>query len=214
MRKMRLLFQKTGRAIYLSHLDLMRVFQTAFTRAEVPLWFTEGFNPHPYISPITPLPVGVASEYELLDFNTEAEFDLQAACVRLSERLPEGLLVSEMYEAVLAPKQLCKASYTIRISSDNSEALAARCLALFAQDSVFVQKRTKSGDKMIDIKPQIFALSVVSEAEAIVVELMAALSGESVFNPLIFVKALEISEEQLYSVTKTALYAKDGSVFR
>ena len=68
MDKLRLRFSKTGRAIYISHLDLMAAMQRAFARAELPLKFSEGFNPHPQISILLPLSVGTASVCELMDF--------------------------------------------------------------------------------------------------------------------------------------------------
>ena len=67
-KKLRLRFRKTGRAVYISHLDLMRTMQRAFSRAEYELEYSKGFNPHPQISISLPLSVGVASLCELMDF--------------------------------------------------------------------------------------------------------------------------------------------------
>ena len=69
----RLLFEKTGNAVWISHLDLMRVFQRAFKRAGLPLTHTQGFNPRPSVSIALPLSVGVESRCELLDFDLEGE---------------------------------------------------------------------------------------------------------------------------------------------
>ena len=66
--KLRLRFEKTGRAIYISHLDLMRTMQRVFLRADCPLKYSEGFNPHALISILLPLSVGVGSVCELMDF--------------------------------------------------------------------------------------------------------------------------------------------------
>ena len=68
MDKLRLRFEKAGKAIYISHLDLMRVVQRVFLRAGVPLRYSEGFNPHPLISICLPLSVGTESFCELMDF--------------------------------------------------------------------------------------------------------------------------------------------------
>ena len=64
----RLLFSKTGRAKYISHLDLMRTFQRAFSRAGIQIKHTEGFNPHPFVSIALPLSVGYSSQCEILEF--------------------------------------------------------------------------------------------------------------------------------------------------
>ena len=66
MDKLRLRFEKTGRAIYISHLDLMATMQRAFSRAGLELKYSEGFNPHPLISVLLPLSVGTASVCELM----------------------------------------------------------------------------------------------------------------------------------------------------
>ena len=65
----RLLFEKVGRSVWISHLDLMRLFQRAFKRAGLKLKHTQGFNPRPSVSIALPLSVGVESECELLDFD-------------------------------------------------------------------------------------------------------------------------------------------------
>ena len=85
----RLLFEKTGNAIWISHLDLMRLFQRAFKRAGLPLTHTQGFNPRPSVSIALPLSVGVESRCELLDF------DLDGAAVsaqQIMDKLNAGLL--------------------------------------------------------------------------------------------------------------------------
>ena len=96
----RLLFKKTGNAVWMSHLDLMRVFQRAFKRAGLPLTHTQGFNPRPSVSIALPLSVGVESECELLDFDLDGE---QVPCdeilTRLNRALVEGVQVLQVYEA-------------------------------------------------------------------------------------------------------------------
>lgn len=67
----RLLFEKRGDAVYLSHLDLMRVFQRAFKRAGILIWHSQGFSPRAYVSIALPLPVGMESRCEILDFEIE-----------------------------------------------------------------------------------------------------------------------------------------------
>ena len=67
MRKMRVMYKKTGRAVYISHLDIMRTFQRALKRADIDVKHTEGFNPHPYISIALPLSLGYSGECEFLD---------------------------------------------------------------------------------------------------------------------------------------------------
>ena len=82
----RALFEKTGKAVWMSHLDLMRVFQRSFKRAGLPLTHTQGFNPRPSVSIALPLSVGVESVCELLDFDLDgADVPCQEICDRLVE---------------------------------------------------------------------------------------------------------------------------------
>ena len=82
--KLRIRFSKTGRAIWLSHLDLMRTMQRAFLRAGYPLKYSEGFNPHAQISILLPLSVGVSSVCELMDFQLRDDVDLAELPSRLT----------------------------------------------------------------------------------------------------------------------------------
>src|SRR5574344_993465 len=98
MDKLRLRFKKTGRAIYISHLDLMHTLQRCFSRAGFELKYSEGFNPHPQISIALPLSVGCASVCEILDFRLNSETDPAELAARLGSVMPEGIEAIECYE--------------------------------------------------------------------------------------------------------------------
>jgi radical SAM-linked protein len=99
MDKLRLRFSKTGRAVYISHLDLMRTMQRSFLRAGYQLKYSEGFNPHAQISIALPLSVGTGSLCELMDFRLEGEPGLDDMPERLTAKMPEGVRALEAYEA-------------------------------------------------------------------------------------------------------------------
>ena len=85
----RLLFEKRGNAVWISHLDLMRVFQRAFKRAGLPLTHTQGFNPRPSVSIALPLSVGIESGCELLDFDLDGSaMPNEEIRQRLNQALP------------------------------------------------------------------------------------------------------------------------------
>lgn len=95
---LRALFQKTGNAVYISHLDLMRLFQRSFKRAGLPLTHTQGFNPRPSVSIALPLSLGVESRCELLDFELETDtFSNEDICTRLNQALVDGVHVLSVY---------------------------------------------------------------------------------------------------------------------
>ena len=88
MDKLRLRFEKTGKAAYISHLDLLHVMQRVFLRAGVPLKYSEGFNPHAVISICVPLSVGMESVCELMDFRVTRELDIRALPAELNAVSP------------------------------------------------------------------------------------------------------------------------------
>ena len=95
----RALFEKTGNAVWISHLDLMRVFQRSFKRAGLPLTHTQGFNPRPSVSIALPMSVGVESRCELLDFDLEGDpVPNEEICQRLNQALVEGVRVLRVYD--------------------------------------------------------------------------------------------------------------------
>ena len=95
----RLLFEKRGNAVWISHLDLMRLFQRAFKRAGLPLTHTQGFNPRPSVSIALPLSVGVESTCELLDFDLDGEYPSYDQIMdRLNMALVDGVRVLRVYD--------------------------------------------------------------------------------------------------------------------
>ena len=116
----RLLFEKTGDAVWISHLDLMRLFQRAFKRAGLPLTHTQGYNPRPSVSIAMPLSVGVESICELLDFDLEGEKIPNAQIVRrLNEVLVKGIRVLDCLDNGKKLKELAYLDCKLMLRYDN-----------------------------------------------------------------------------------------------
>ena len=116
---LRALFEKTGNAAYISHLDLMRVFQRAFKRAGLPLTHTKGFNPRPSVSIALPLSLGVESICELLDFELETDgFSCEEIKNRLNSNLTEGVRILEVYTTGAKLKHLAYLSCELILEYD------------------------------------------------------------------------------------------------
>ena len=111
MSELRLLFEKRGNARYISHLDLMQVFRRAFARAEIPVAYTQGFHPHPYINILLPLPTGFESTCELLDFALDAPRLPDQFLYRINRALPAGICVTSVGEARTPAKFIRYAAY-------------------------------------------------------------------------------------------------------
>ena len=190
----RLLFSKTGDAVYLSHLDLMRVFQRAFKRAGILIWHSQGFSPRAYVSIALPLPVGMESRCEILDFEIEdGSVELSQLPERLNAVLPAGIRVLRAYESERKIKALTKLSADVTLEYDRGVPAGAQkaLSALFSRESLVIVKRSKKGDKEVDIKPLIYALSIAAASEA-ELRIETVLSAQNPgLNPQLLLTAIE-----------------------
>ena len=159
----RLLFEKKGNAVWISHLDLMRVFQRAFKRAGLPLKHTQGFNPRPSVSIALPLSVGVESGCELLDFDLEgAAVSNEEICQKLNETLVAGVKVLKVYDDGAKIKHLAYLECNVDMEYDAGipEGAEEAVTALFAREDVTVEKKGKNGTTQQNIIPMIRKLEV------------------------------------------------------
>lgn len=167
---LRALFEKTGNAIYISHLDLMRLFQRAFKRAGLPLTHTQGFNPRPSVSIALPLSLGMESRCELLDFELEGEtLSNDEIRTRLNAALTGGVRVLSVYSGGSKLKNLAllDSAVTLEYDAGIPENARERIAALFAQEEVIVEKKGKDGVTEQNIIPMIRRISAepVNERE-------------------------------------------------
>ena len=164
----RLLFEKKGNAVWISHLDLMRLFQRAFKRAGLPLKHTQGYNPRPYVAVALPLSVGVESGCELLDFDLEGgSFTPEQIRDGLNRALVEGVRVLEVYEGGRKIKELSLLDCTVTLEYDRGvpENAVKQIRELFTRPSLAVEKKSKNGPTEQDIIPMIKSISVEQTCE-------------------------------------------------
>lgn len=166
----RLLFEKKGNAVWISHLDLMRVFQRAFKRAGLPLTHTQGFNPRPSVSIALPLSVGIESSCELLDFDLDGD-KLSSAEIkeRLNPMLISGLTVLDVYEDGRKIRDIAYLDCLLRLEYENGipENAVEQMKTLFSQDEVVVTKKNKNGISEQNIIPMIRKLSIQASEEQV-----------------------------------------------
>ena len=168
----RLLFTKTGDAIWISHLDLMRLFQRAFKRAGLALTHTHGYNPRPSVSIALPLSVGVESVCELLDFDLEGE---QVPCEEITRRLNQvlvpGVTVLQTYETGSKLKELAflRCALTMEYDAGVPQNALEEMTELFRRENLLVEKKGKNGIVLQDIIPMIRHISLQQTDENSVV---------------------------------------------
>ena len=145
MDKLRLRFEKTGRAVYISHLDLMHTMQRAFSRAGYELKYSEGFNPHPQISIALPLSVGVASRCEIMDFRLVGDAVLSELPEKLSAVLPEGIRVTDCYEqeSKVALLKYLRIEGSFEYDDREDSAMAEALNEFYSADSIVITKKTQ-----------------------------------------------------------------------
>ena len=160
----RLLFEKTGNAVWISHLDLMRLFQRAFKRAGLPLTHTQGYNPRASVSIALPLSVGVESRCELLEYELEGEDKPthKEIVARLNEALVEGVRVIHSYDNCAKIKNLAFLDATVDLEYDNGIPAGAveAIYRLFAQEEIVVEKKGKNGPTTQNIASMIKKLEI------------------------------------------------------
>lgn len=191
MDKLRLRFEKTGRAIYASHLDLMQTMQRAFARADYDLKYSEGFNPHPQISILLPLSVGAASRCELMDFKLKSDVDLAELPRRLTAALPEGIVVTDCYESQRKVAQLkyLRIQGVFEYDDRAPAAMAGELRSFFAAPELVITKKTKRGFGETDIKLAIREIVFAAADQAVTIEAVIS-AQEPTLNPELLAEAL------------------------
>ncbi len=217
----RLLFKKSGNAIWISHLDLMRLFQRAFRRAGLPLTHTQGFNPRPSVSIALPLSVGVSSDCELLDFSIDGvEVPCDEIKRRLNESLTDGIEVLEVYQNGRKIRDLTHLHTIVTMEYDNGipEGAVAAVQAPYERETLIVPKKTKSGVQDQDIVSMIKELKVTEAGEKEIKLDAIVCCQNPTLNPMQLPLAVTMHTPEFAPdfsrCCRIEIYDKQGNVFR
>ena len=216
----RLLFEKKGNAIWISHLDLMRVFQRSFKRAGLPLTHSQGYNPRPSVSIALPLSVGVESACELLDFELDGyEVSCEEMRDRLNETLVSGVKVLEVYEEARKLKHLAYLDCVVTLEYDNGAPAADAVAELFRRETLFVEKKSKAnGIQDQDILPMIRSLNVEqTDSQTLTISARVCCQNPTL-NPMQMVAAIERHAPELKpdfaKCRRVEVYDTEENIFR
>ena len=209
-------FQKDKGISYASHLDLQRTLQRAFRRANLPLAYTKGYNPHPKLSFATALATGFSSESEWIEVELDTDIQPQTFMDQVNATLPGGLRFHTAFAADdsidTLSKLLCSARYRISLYWEepvSRERLEQAVRDLMNSKEIVVQKKTKSGIKPTNIRPDILEAFVTDEADGPVqVELLGSLTVAGGLRVETFLNALydRLGLAGFATVHRTALY--------
>jgi radical SAM-linked protein len=158
--RIRVKFAKTEPMRFTSHLDLYRAWERLLRRADMPLVFSQGFNPRPRIQLAAPLPLGITSRFEIVDFwLSTGPGDLETISSRLTHAQPPGIEVVEviLVETDSPPlqKKVYAAEYTVALL-DRTPNLDHKIETLMSSEKLLRQKRGKS----YDLRPLIKELTL------------------------------------------------------
>ena len=183
-------FGKQPRLRFISHLDLQRFFQRALNRTGLPIAWTQGFNPHPILSFGSALALGWTSEYEILDVKLSAPMGRRRTEDAMRAALPVDLPVLEVRmvdDRHPAPMAMVRASdYEITLSGETAAATLDAAEEFLRRESVMAMRKTKSGEREVDIRPM--ALSLEREGDVLSARLM--LTEKDTLKPDLLVRAL------------------------
>jgi len=166
MNRLRVRFKRGEEIKFISHLDLIRVWQRAFRRAGVELAYSDGFNPRPRLSLAAPLALGITSSCELMDIYTVQPLSGHALVGMVSSHLPLGLEIEQALsipmESSTLQSQVRFAEYTVQVAATDV-AIVQQCIdKLLATESIHWEHRRDTGVKSYDLRPLIDYLWLIS----------------------------------------------------
>ena len=215
--RLRATFKKTGRAKYISHLDLNRCMLRIFRRSKLPVWYTEGFNPHPYYSFALALSLGFESDCEIMDFNiTDDNMPLSVIKDRLNEVMPEGMGIVDIAPQKNKITVIAKAEYEFDLKADDVQGVYDAVEKLLAADEIFIEKKTKKGIKTVDLKPDTEIVSLEKAEGAVHMVMRLPAGTKTNYNPTLFVEALRKSCEipfEMANIRRTGILCENNEKF-
>lgn len=190
--KIRIKFRKTGIMKFIGHLDVMRYFQKAIRRADVEICYSGGFSPHQIMSFAAPLGVGITSNGEYVDIEVHSTGTTAEMLERLNAVMAEGFEIAEYKllpdTAANAMSSVAAADYTLTFrpgyepEEESAEEWFKKLTAFFDQPQVMVLKKTKKGEKEMDLKPLIYDLGVIAGNDAAQAQFFMKISTGSASN--------------------------------
>ena len=219
MKNVRLWYKKQGTAKYASHLDLVRCFSRAVRRAGIPIWYTEGFNPKPYMTFALPLSLGQQGLREPLDIRIVDEISPDDIAERLNDALPEGLSIVGAGEPVMESKEIAFALYSVELefsSEDEAAHFAGEAEKIISGGELNAQKKSKKGIKTVNLCEMIEDFSVSQNADICKISMTVAAGNTLNLNAELLIDTLEAAacnEDYVRSIVREKLLTKDMTEF-
>ena len=183
---LRIKFNKTKEAKYISHLDLLRTFNRMIMRSMLTPAYSQGFNPHILLAFLQPSSVGMETKGDCADLTVSGTYNLSEVLENLKENAPEGIEIISVSDAE-EPKfnSLAFAEYTVNLEVNASK---DDIIDFLRKDEILIDKKTKKGVKEVDIKPLMVSYEVL---DGITLKLTLKAGSTENLNPQLLIKAME-----------------------
>ena len=195
---------------FVSHLDMTRFMIRMLRKAEIPVWYTEGFNKHPYINFALPLSLGFESNKEIMDFKVTEEITAEEIFSRLTAVFPSGIELIKVAEPTLKPKDVAFAEYFVLFEGDFVNDLTE---FLTSAEIKVIKKGKKNKETEIDLKPHIIKNEITLNNGNTLFKVVLPAGNELNLNPSLLINAFLKDREVIYSVTRNDLLTKDFNSF-
>lgn len=210
LKNVRIWFTKTDSAKYISHLDLNNCMLRAIHKSQIPIWHTEGFHPHPFITFALPLSLGFTGLYESMDIKLIEDISNEDLIECLNSSLPIGIRITGVSEPVMHQKEIAFAMFNIsaELPADNIDSCFEKLNELLTSDEILVEKKTKKGIKTINLKDDIKEYSLNKSENKITLNIILPAGNTKNINPnLIFTAFKNKFNEKIYvEITRSKLY--------
>lgn len=223
MRNVRVWFTKLEQSKYISHLDINRCMARAVRRAELPLWFTEGFNPHAYMTFSLPLPLGVESLCESMDIRIiDENFSNEMVKTCLNRVMPIGLNIVSVNDNGMNPKEISFADYLMQIQPiGEAKDCMKKISGAIDSGELLAEKKSKAGRKKIiktiNLHPFIKDYSIVLNEDLLETRMILCAGSVQNVNPVLMLKTILAKaniEEESSSVLRQKLFTCNMEEFR
>ncbi len=189
--QIRLKFYKVGSLQYISHLDLVRTMTRNIIRAGIPGWYSQGFNPRLKLTFSLPLSIGTQSVCEFFDMKLVEPMELDEVKRRINETLTDEIQIVDVYTSEMKFSEIGWALYEIKMTSPKFNSETAKALTALYTNELTLMKRSKSGDKEVDISKYIDLQSCEYENGSITVCALLSADSANYLNPEYLIKAAE-----------------------
>ena len=219
MKTVRIWFKKDFECRYISHLDLNRCMLRALHKSKLPVWHTEGFNPHPFATFPLPLSLGFRGVNECMDVKLEDDnYSFEEIISKLNACLPRGIQVFDVTEPVMKAGKIAFAEFSIKLSCENtnSTVIAEKLSRFLESEKIEIEKRSKKGLKTVDIKQSIKSFEIDEKFDFVLLNVVLSACSSDNVNPNLLVSAFENYSALTVDadITRIDLYNSDMELFR